>query len=70
MAIAQPWRKGYLGARTLVAFCLVLVLGLGMAAVGAAGRTSVFGVGVLLAILGGGLAVGLLVRWAVYRRIG
>jgi hypothetical protein len=59
-------RAGYLGVRTLVAFCGVLVLGLGIAAVGAA----VFGVGVLLAIVGGGLAVGLLIRWAIYRQIG
>ena len=63
-------RNGYLGIRTLVAFCVVLVLGLGIAAAGAAGRSSVFGVGVLLAILGGGLAVGLLIRWAIYGRIG
>jgi len=64
-------RRGYLGPRSFFAFGLVFLLGLVLYGLGLnATSGSVKGIGLLLMIMGGGFAAGLLLGWAISRRIG
>jgi hypothetical protein len=62
---------GYLGLRALLAFIAVGGLGLAFWLFGAAASSPTLGgVGITFALLGGVGAVGILLRWLIYRGIG
>jgi hypothetical protein len=62
--------RGHLGWRALAAFIVLLAVGIsGYVAGRLAGSTTLTGVGLILVVVGAFGAVGLLLRWMVYRRV-
>jgi hypothetical protein len=62
---------GYLGVRALLAFIAVAGSGLAFWLFGtASSSTTLGGVGIFFVLLGGVGAIGILLRWLIYRGIG
>jgi hypothetical protein len=69
-ADSYAMRRSFLGRRTLFALAGVACLGLVLWLLGAETHdVPLSGVGVMFALLGGGGAVGILIRWLIYREI-